>query len=160
MHLYLLRHAEAGSVARTDRERTLTPKGHAQAKTVGGFCARRAIRPELILASPYRRTVQTAEHVTSALGEGPAAEAAFLASGMEPETALAELGAYQRLGSVLFVGHQPDLGLLAARLLGPGSSENLPFGKAALACLDMRRPVAGGGSLEFFVPVEMMEPEE
>ncbi len=156
MTLYLLRHADAEPYATSDRERVLTSEGEEQARVVGEFCRRQAIRPELILTSPYRRTVQTAAQITAALGEGPAQEAAFLASGMEPENALAELCTYQRLGSVMLVGHQPDLGLLAARLIGLDSSENLPVSKASLMRIEVRRLAAAGGSLEFFLPARMM----
>ena len=124
---------------------------------MGEFCLRQSIRPELILTSPYRRTVQTAALLTAALGEGLAQEAAFLASGMEPETALEELRAYARLGSVMLIGHQPDLGLLAAQLLGLGSAVPLPVSKASLMCIEVERLAAGGGSLEFFLPAKMMK---
>ena len=159
MHLYLLRHADAESHASSDRERVLTANGHEQARAVGEFCRRQSVRPELILTSPYRRTVQTAEHVTAALSDGAAQAAAFLASGMEPEAALAELRAHQRLGGVMLVGHQPDLGMLAARLIGLASSENLPVSKASLLCIEVRRLATAGGSLEFLLPAKMMRLE-
>ena len=160
MHLYLLRHADAEPSADSDRARRLTLKGTEQARTVGEFCRRQSLRPALILTSPYVRTVQTAAFVTAALGRDEALEGSFLASGMDTPTALAELVAYQRFESVMLVGHQPDLGELAARLLGLASPGNLPVSKASLMRIDVRRLATGGGSLDFFLLVKLMRPTE
>ncbi len=157
MMLYLLRHADAESAATSDDTRELTLKGLEQARTVAAFCARKAVRPALVLTSPFRRTVQTAEIVAEALQikGGPQAEL-FLASGMAPETALAELQAFGWVQSLLIVGHQPDLGLLATTLLGLTDGSALPFGKASLVCLRAERLAPYAAILEFAIPVGMM----
>ena len=157
MLFYLLRHAAAEDDAPSDAARDLTTAGQAQAQAVGDFCARKHIRPALILTSPYRRTVQTAEAVAGALGlENVVQEERFLSSGVEPETALAELQAFGWAQSLLVVGHQPDLGLLAGTLLGLTSPGGLPFGKAMLVCLRLDRFAPYAGSLEFALPVKLM----
>ena len=157
MQLYLLRHADAVAVSTSDAARELTPKGIEQAGTVGRFCIRKQVRPVLILTSPYRRTVQTAEIVAEALKlAGGPQEEEFLASGMEPETALTELQAFGWAQSLLVVGHQPDLGLLAASLLGLPDASGLPVSKAMLICLRVERLAPYAASLEFAVPVAMM----
>lgn len=156
MELYLLRHAEAEADAASDRERRLTPKGEGQARAVGEFCRRQSIRPDLVLTSPYRRTVQTAGLVAEALGGAcPVQETAFLASGMTPHTAFAELRAYQKFNRLMIIGHQPDLGQLSAALLGLMSPENMPVGKATLTGIVIGYLGPRGGSLEFFLPVGM-----
>ena len=157
MLLYLLRHAEAQSAARSDAARELTPRGLEQARTVAAFCERKGIRPALLLPSPYRRTVQTAEAVAAALKlEGGPQTEKFLESGMDPESALAGLQAFGWAQSLLVVGHQPDLGELAAALLGLSDAGGLPVSKATLIGLEADRLAPYGGSLRFFVPVEMM----
>ena len=75
---------------------------------------------------------------------------------MEPETALAELQAFGWAQSLLVVGHQPDLGVLAAALLGLSDAGGLSVTKATLLCLRVERLAPYGASLEFAVPVEMM----
>ena len=155
MRLYLLRHAEAVDQAPSDAARELTAQGLEQARTVGAFCQRHALKPDLVLTSPFRRAVQTAEPVADALGQSPQT-VAFLASGMTPATALSELRAYQRFTSVMLVGHQPDLGVLAATLLGLQNADALPVGKAALTCLEVARLGTGGAHLRFFLPVKLM----
>lgn len=155
MRLYLLRHAEASDRAPSDAARELTALGIEQAQTVGAFCKKHGIKPNLILTSPFRRAAQTAQLVAAALGQMPQ-NAGFLASGMDPENALMELGAYQQFASVMIVGHQPDLGMLATRLLGLQSDEVLPVDKASLICLEVERLAIGGASLQFFLPVKLM----
>ena len=156
MRLYLLRHAEAVDRAPTDAARELTEKGLAQARTVGAFCLRHRLKPELVLTSPYRRTMQTADLVAAALGE-TAQPAPFLASGMSAQTALDELRAYQPFASVMLVGHQPDLGRLAGTLLALPNADAMSVGKASLTCLEVDRLAPGGGRLAFFLPVKLMQ---
>ena len=154
MTLYLLRHAEAEDRAPTDAARQLTPHGLDQARHVAAFCLRHDLRPDLILTSPFRRTIQTAELVAAVFGQTPQ-PAPFLASGMHPADALDELRAYDRFDSVLLVGHQPDLGLLIAALLGLESDDNLAVGKAALTGLEVNQLSPGGGTLRFFLPAHL-----
>lgn len=154
MKLYVLRHAEAVDHAPTDAARELTARGLEQARAVGTFCQRHGLTPELVLTSPYRRAVQTAELFAAAFGQTPQ-QASFLASGMRDSTALNELRAYKRFDSVVIVGHQPDLGDLIAVLLGLPASENFPVGKASLTCLEVERLAPGGASLRFFLPSKL-----
>ncbi len=155
MRLYVLRHAEAADRAPTDAARELTALGIEQAQTVGAFCKRHGVKPNLILTSPFRRAVQTATLAAAALGLTPQT-AGFLASGMDPENALMELGAYKQFASVMIVGHQPDLGMLVTALLGLPDAESLPVGKASLTCLEVAQLAPGAASLQFFLPVKLM----
>ena len=157
MLFYLLRHADAQPTNVTDAARELTAKGLEQARTVAAFCERKGVRPALILTSPYRRTVQTAEIVANALKleGGPQAEK-FLESGMDPEMALSELQAFGWAQSLMIVGHQPDLGMLATTLLGLSDAGAFSFGKATLVCLRVERIAPYAATLEFAVPVGMM----
>ena len=155
MLLYLLRHAEAVDRAPSDAARELTALGLEQAQTVGAFCKRRGLKPNLILSSPLRRASRTADLVAAVLGL-TAQPAPFLASGMDPENALMELGAYKQFAAVMIVGHQPDLGLLATRLLALPNADAFPVGKASLACLEVTRLAPGGAALCFCLPVKLM----
>ncbi len=155
MRLYVLRHAEAESHAVSDAERELTPRGLEQARTVGAYCQRHGLQPELILTSPFRRAVQTADLFATIFDLTPQT-VPFLASGMQTQTALTELRAYQRFGSLLIVGHQPDLGDLISALLGLPNGDNVSVGKASLTALEVGRLGSGGATLKFSLPVKMM----
>lgn len=155
MLLYLLRHAEAESFASSDAERCLTPKGRGQAGRVGKFCREHSIRPDVILSSPVARALETARIVSEEV-ECELLEVPWAACGMDPESAMNELRAYEKLSSVMLVGHQPDLGCLCAALLGADDAA-LHVRKALLLAVEVRRkPASGSAALEFFIPVKLM----
>lgn len=155
MLLYLLRHAEAEAFASSDAERRLTTKGRGQAERVGKFCRGHSIRPDVILSSPVARASATAKIVSDAAG-CESLEVPWAACGMDPETAINELRGYEKFPSVMLVGHQPDLGCLCAALIG-SSDAALHVRKALLMAVDIhRKPVAGAGILQFFIPVRFM----
>ena len=157
MLIYLLRHAEAEILAASDEARRLTPKGDEQALRVGKFCQRQGIEPAVILSSPVTRALQTAKLVAKSLPEVELVEVPWAKCGMDPWAAMDELKAYAKLPSVMLVGHQPDLGGLAAALLGMQSVQSLRVRKALLMCLDASGGLAtGAGTLQFFVPVRLM----
>jgi phosphohistidine phosphatase SixA len=135
----------------------LTRLGTEEAGLAGAYCKRQGLRPDLILTSPYARTVQTGGIVAAAIGDIPVQEDAFLASGMEPEQAFEGLRSYRQFECLMIVGHQPDLGLMTAALLGAREGANLPFRLATLAGVRVERLAFYGGSLEFFVPLSLMQ---
>jgi phosphohistidine phosphatase len=131
MDLYLMRHAEAekmGAEILTDRERPLTTLGRFQAETIAQELKRRRISP-LIVASPYRRTVQTAEILSEVLSAESFRQEPLLASAGHAPDLTTILQRYVKVESLLLIGHQPDLGLLAAQFLG----FEFGFGTATIA---------------------------
>ena len=157
MLIYLLRHAEAEMLAASDQARRLTPKGDEQALRVGKFCQRQGIEPAVILSSPVTRAVQTAKLVAKSLPEAELVEVPWAKCGMDPWAAMDELKAYAKFPSVMLVGHQPDLGGLAAALLGMPSVHPLRVRKALLIGIDASGGLAtGAGTLQFFIPVRLM----
>ncbi|MGH7119914.1 MAG: SixA phosphatase family protein [Acetobacteraceae bacterium] len=125
MHqLMLLRHAKSASNAAgiADRSRPLTRRGERAAASVSGAIAGLRLSPELILASPARRTMQTLAALAPLPGgthiETP--EALYLA---DTESLLALLrGIPEPVASVLIIGHNPGLQELAV-LLARGRPE-------------------------------------
>jgi phosphohistidine phosphatase len=157
MLLYLLRHAEAESVAAGDFERVLTPKGREQAARAGRFCRQNHLRPEVLLSSPVTRARQTADIVAKGLGQTEVIEAPWAACGMSPSTAMDELKAFRRFESVMVVGHQPDLGELAGALLGLAGPGALHVRKGLLLAIQTGGdPSPRLGVLELFVPSRLM----
>ena len=157
MLLYLLRHAEAEALAESDVVRQLTPKGEQQAAKVGKFCLKHGIEPAVILTSPVLRARQTAERVAKSLTAAELIEVPWAACGMDAFKAMEELAAYRQLPAVMLVGHQPDLGFLAAALLGLQNVQNLRVRKALIAAIDTAAGLKTGvGKLQFFLPVRLM----
>ncbi len=115
MDLILWRHAEAEDPQgeHDDLQRPLTPRGERQAARMAAWLDRQLPEGLRVLASPARRTEQTAR----ALGRKVRLRAELLPGGSADE--LLELVQWPRArGAVLVVGHQPLLGSTAARLLG------------------------------------------
>jgi phosphohistidine phosphatase len=120
--LVLIRHAEAaplGDASATDADRPLTPRGHAQAKALGRLFHRRKVQLDRIVTSPLLRARQTAEALRTELG--PEAPAVTVNEELGPGRKRRKLArSLRELGGncVGIVGHEPDLGIFAAWLIG------------------------------------------
>jgi len=114
MDLIFWRHAEAeDAAAGGDLARALTKRGRKQAERVGRWLEPRISDEWLILSSPAKRAVQTAKGLDRDFEERDA-----LAPGASAAAILREAGWPDGKRPVLVVGHQPDLGEAAARVLG------------------------------------------
>jgi phosphohistidine phosphatase len=131
MDLILWRHAEAEDGS-PDLARELTPKGRKQAARVAGWLQQRLPANYAVLASPAARAQQTAD----ALGVRYRTERA-LAPGA-PVAKLLEAAQWpDGKGVVILVGHQPDLGRLAAHLVA-GTRQGWSLKKGGLWWLSNR----------------------
>lgn len=117
--LILVRHAKSSWEEATlpDRARPLAERGQRDAPLMGKRLARERVRPDLILSSPARRALSTAEIFADALEyhRGIAVDERLYAS--DADTLLAVIGGLgddQRC--VMLVGHDPELTELAHRL--------------------------------------------
>ncbi len=155
MLLYLLRHADANTVAETDDARFLSDKGLAQATKVSRFCEAHDLRPAILITSPVRRAHDTAFAVSNLL-RVELIVARWLACGMSPETALDQLRDYAKFPSVMLVGHEPDFSLLASHLLGLPNHGHMKIRKGSLTLLDVEPLRAGAATLEYSVPCKLM----
>jgi phosphohistidine phosphatase len=111
MDLILWRHAEAED-GLPDLERRLTPRGQKHAARVAEWLLQRLPAKFVLLASPARRAQETAR----ALGM-PMRTVASLAPGAAVRDILAAVEWPERKTAVVVVGHQPDLGRVAAFLV-------------------------------------------
>ena len=110
MDLILWRHAEAEDGA-NDLARELTAKGAKQAARVAEWLLQRLPSRFLVIASPAARAQQTAQ----ALGV-PVRTAREIAPGAAVSAIVGAAGWPDHKGTVVLVGHQPDLGQAAAFL--------------------------------------------
>lgn len=114
MDLILWRHAEAHPQreGQTDLERRLTANGERQARRMGLWLQQRLPATTRVLVSPAARTLATA----AALDRRYRIEAQ-LAPEQDADALLQAAGWPDAVTPVLVVGHQPTLGVVAARLL-------------------------------------------
>lgn len=111
MDLILWRHAEAEEGG-PDLERRLTARGQKHAERVAAWLLQRLPSEFTLIASPARRTRQTAQALGVEFETSPR-----LAPGASAADVVAVAEWPVRKGAVVVVGHQPTLGLAAAYLL-------------------------------------------
>lgn len=111
MDLILWRHAEAEEGS-PDVERKLTGKGHKQAARMADWLKEHLGKHVAVLVSPAVRTQQTARAFSAKFATRE--EVGLNAS---PSSILEAVGWPGAGGTVLVVGHQPTLGMTAAKLL-------------------------------------------
>ncbi len=128
----LVRHAHADWPTYTGRDfdRPLTPQGLQDAQASAAAIRAAAQLPVVLLASPARRTTQTAEIIAAALAL-PASAITFVESLYNSSAAVldAELRrAFRDNPRVVLVGHNPGISELARALTRNASMA--PFGPA------------------------------
>jgi len=135
--LFLVRHAEAVERSGTtpDASRCLTTKGRLAFRKIARRVRRAGIAPDVIFTSPLLRAVQTAEILAERLEhEGPVVVARELSPGFDLRALRALLSDSGSPAEAAFVGHEPDLGDLAAMLLEvPGG---FPLRKGAVLAME------------------------
>lgn len=157
--LYLVRHAIAAERAAKypdDTKRPLTHEGVARMRqVVRGF---RTLDPgiDLILTSPLVRARHTAEILMTGLSPTPAIDVIeALAPGHAPADVAAALAPQPGARIVALVGHEPDLGMLGAWLIG--AQAPLVFKKGAIARIDVAGfPPARDGQLVWLATPKML----
>jgi phosphohistidine phosphatase len=155
VELYLLRHADADTVAPSDDERFLSEKGMLQAQRVARYCEAHAIRPAVIFTSPLRRAHQTGAVLAEKVGV-ELRTVRWLSSGAMPDGMLREISEYRNLESAMIVGHEPDFSAFSAFLVGAAHAENIRIRKATLALFTIVEFRGGGGRLEFSIPAKLL----
>lgn len=154
--LYLVRHAiaaERGPNYPDDRERPLTSEGVARFKQVVEGLKGFDVKPELILTSPLVRASHTAELLAAGIGGKPRLESLdALAPGGRMTQVLDAITRYsKRSKHIAIVGHEPDLGDLASRLLRARGT--VEFKKGAVLCLELDGAMpTGPGTLKWLLP--------
>lgn len=131
MDLILWRHADARD-GEPDMTRPLTGKGRKQAEQMAIWLNAHLPNDASILASPARRTCETADALGRDYKTNP-----LLAPGAEAAHLLAAVGWPDASGAVLVVGHQPTLGEAASLLLF-GETRPLSLKKGGLIWLTNR----------------------
>lgn len=142
MRIILARHAKAEEGGgKADEERRLVDEGREQAKLLGKFLARTMDKVDEVWTSPYPRARETAEIAAVPLLTKVTEEPELRIGGDLEQVGwkLAQVGK----GTVMLTGHQPDLGMLAARLLGIRSPVTLK--KTGICVIDTPNPAKGVG---------------
>lgn len=153
--LYLVRHALAaqrGEEWPDDTKRPLTERGISRFKEVVDGLHRLDSAIDEIFTSPLVRAKQTAELLAAGLEGKPSVKLLdALAPGHTASAVMAQLAKSAKRRRIALVGHEPDLGELAAHLIG--ASRALPFRKGGVCRIDIEGLSSRrAGSLIWFIP--------
>ncbi len=155
VQLYLVRHAiaeERGEAWPDDRLRPLSRDGVLRLRKQAAGLVALGVTFDEILTSPLVRTRQTADLLKEALPARPKViEFPPLAPGGKPRDVLQGLKAHARRTSLALVGHEPDMGELAAALIGLRTPLTFKKGAVALVEVALLPPPAGSGELQWFL---------
>jgi len=151
----IVRHgiAEDYGAGGSDAARRLTPDGIEKTRRAARGLKKIGVDPQLILTSPLCRAEETARIVSQILDDASIRVTTTLSPGADHAAVIREALEPPRPSAVMFVGHQPDLGMLASWLLtGDPSRTPLPFRKAGAACIAISgSPERLHGTLQWFL---------
>jgi phosphohistidine phosphatase len=156
IELYLVRHAiaaERGPNYPDDRERPLTSEGVTRFKQTVEGLRELGVAVDLVLTSPLVRAKHTAELLVSGLSNKPRLEdlAALAPGGRLPAVIEAITKYAKRYRRIALVGHEPDMGEIAAKLLQARGT--IEFKKGAVCCIELDGAMpAGPGVLRWLLP--------
>lgn len=153
MNLLLIRHADAAPADgyADDTLRPLTSKGRDVQKQVGKALNKMGIAPDRIFTSPRVRAVETAEITAEELGGPELEELRVLDGGFSTAELVRTLDKFGSYGTVVCVGHNPDMEVWAAELLCGDARMDVKFRKSAVMGLSFDGlPALGGATLQYF----------
>lgn len=139
MQIYMLRHGLAEDVKPPgrDSDRALTAEGKKKLREVLRHARAAGVKPDLMLTSPYKRAIETAEVAASALGYSEAIlRTKVLQPASDPPDVWEEIRVHKDAKELMLVGHEPLFGMVAAFLLGTPLL-SIDFKKGALVRIDV-----------------------
>ncbi|MCZ8157504.1 MAG: phosphohistidine phosphatase SixA [Leptospira sp.] len=160
MKIILVRHGEAEdpSSATSDQSRRLTEKGESDIHKIGRFIKSSPLKVSQVFYSPYTRTRLTAEILSKEIAfSGEPTSYDVLAAGARCSDILSCLVSLNNSDTVLLVGHNPDITLFAAELLGNAStSENLVFMPGSSIAINVAREKFAHGQIIWAISPDML----
>jgi phosphohistidine phosphatase len=161
MILYLIRHAYAGEHGDPrypdDSLRPITKKGRKRFERVVKAMVSSGFAPAMVGTSPYLRCTQTAEVLIDRLPQPVRAElvVAFV-PGCQTADVISWVSPFSAQ-EIAYVGHAPDIEIIACELLGAPSNA-LRFAKGAIAAVEFSGSVAAGqGVLRWLITPKLFD---
>ena len=158
MQVYLLRHgvAEDARPGVNDADRALTPEGKQKLREILRVAAAAEVLPTLLLSSPLKRALQTAEVAKEILGsKTDIVRSKALMPGSTVDQTWDEIRTHRDEAQILLVGHEPLFSHLSAFLLGTPSLK-IDFKKGAILRVDFESfPPQPHGLLRWYVTAKL-----
>lgn len=143
MNLYLMRHANAGLARENpvlDVKRALIKEGKEQCMLMGRILSTLKVQVDVVVSSPLKRALQTAQFVGTELGYDAKVE---ISKALAPDAEYADfqdlLGKYADREGVLMVGHNPNVFQFLGRLITANGGAAIRMRKGSVARVDLDR---------------------
>lgn len=143
MILYLMRHADAGTVRGNsvlDAKRGLVKEGKEQCMLMARVLSALKVQVDTVVSSPLKRALQTAQFVGTELGYEAKVE---ISPALRPNASFADfqklMAKYADREGVLAVGHNPNTFQFLGRLITGNGGAAIRMRKASIARIDMAR---------------------
>lgn len=158
MQVYLLRHgiAQKDGAGISDAERALTQDGRRKLRQVLKAASEAQVKPTLILSSPLKRAMQTADFASSVLDyKDEIVRSKALLPGSSVEQVWGEIRTHKDEPALMLVGHNPQFAELSGYLLGSYEMQ-VDFKKGALLRIDFEEFRAHPkGTLRWYLTAKM-----
>ena len=160
MRVVLFRHGPAGERDATrwpdDDLRTLSPRGETRTRAAAAGLARLVGDVREIWTSPLARCQASAALLREACPGAKRVTVDALRPGGSWREIIEKLRAGRREGTIVLVGHEPDLGNLAGSLVF-GAPRAMPLKKAGACAVDFGRDVeAGKGEIAWLLTPKVL----
>lgn len=143
MYLYLMRHANAGLSKDNpllDARRGLIKEGKEQCVLMARLLSTLKAQVDVIVSSPLKRALQTAQFVGTEMGYDAAVE---VSEALGPEAEFADfqelINSHMGYEGVLMVGHNPNLFKFLGRLITGNGPATIRMRKGSVARINMDR---------------------
>ena len=143
MNLYLMRHANAGMPRGNptlDAKRALIKEGKDQCMLMARVLSALNVQVDVIISSPLKRALQTAQFVGTELGYDAKVEISpALGPGADYAAFQKLLAKYADREGVLVVGHNPNVFQFLSRLVSGDGGAAIRMRKGSIARIDLDR---------------------
>lgn len=143
MYLYLMRHANAGLRRENptlDAKRGLIKEGKEQCMLMARFLSAIGAQIDVIVSSPLKRALQTAQFVGTELGyESKVEISPALAPNADYRAFLELLAKYGNREGVLVVGHNPNVFQFLGKMITGNGGASIRMRKASIARINMEQ---------------------
>ncbi len=158
MHLFFMRHGEAGHTAPTDFERELTGEGETASLNAGTFFSDSNIHFTHVLCSPLVRARQTADCVLQQHPDIRIELTEYLTPDSDPRNLLEHLRSFSSDSRLLLVTHEPFVSDCISILISGTESVNIVMRPATITLIETNgTPGRGNGQLRWILPPQVIE---
>ena len=158
MEIYLMQHGPNLSKD-VDPEESLSPAGEDQVSKAAQAIKKMGLSFDVIIASPKKRSKQTAAIVAEAIGFplDSIVETEQVKAMTPAEDTISYLKQFEGKKSLLLAGHLPSLAEVASALLTSGSRATVEFERGGIGRIDVESLPTSEGKLRWYLIPDQLE---